>query len=197
MRDKIVLSTFQKALADIAQEQERLFRGLDENDELLAIQIAAYWSKLGKRFPGLTTSWSAVFVSFCVKSAGATKGEFMFSALNSEFVHAAIMNTESAAGVFHAFPVEECAPSVGDIIHNNRPGKKLTFNFASEHTRYGSHSAIVVATGNDTAGAFATTVGGNEGTPGSVLRRRVALDDDGMIIQRHSSPFISVIKTLK
>lgn len=156
-----MLSEFEQALANIAQEQERLFRGLDENDELLADQIRIYWTSLGKRFPGVSTPWSGVFVSFCVKEAGAIRTEFPFSARHSEFVHAAILNAEAGRGVFRAFPIDECAPSVGDIIHNNRRGKKITFKFASEHAKYESHSAIVVATGHDSAGRFATTIGGN------------------------------------
>jgi hypothetical protein len=109
----------------------------------------------------------------------------------------AIHNTETNSGLFRGFPIEECAPSVGDIIHLNRPGKKLTFQFASTHKDYESHSAIVVATGHDSSGHFAMTVGGNEGTPGSVGQRRVILDDDGHIVQNPARPFISVIQNLK
>ena len=54
---------------------------------------------------------------------------------------------------------------------------------------------IVVETGHDSTGRFAVTVGGNESD--SIRRKRVALNDDGLIIQRVNSPYICVIQNLK
>ena len=84
---------------------------------------------------------------------------------------------------------------IGDIIHNNRDGNTHNFAFAASHDDYPSHSAIVVETGHDHSGRFAVTIGGNESD--SIRRKRVALDDDGLIIQRANSPFICVIQNLK
>jgi len=192
-----MLSEFEQNLANIASGEYTSFHEYDETDEPLAKRIKTYWTELDKKFPGVSTPWSAVFVSWCLKTAGATKKEFLFSDRHSEFVFWAIHNAETGEGLFRAYPIEEIPPAVGYIIHNNRVKKKLTFKYAASHNNYPSHSAIVVATGHDANGRFASTVGGNEGDPGSVKRRRVALDDNGLIVQNPKRPFISVIQTLK
>jgi hypothetical protein len=97
--------------------------------------------------------------------------------------------------VFHGIDVTTARPEVGDIIHNNRGGKKIDFAFATKNAAYLSHSAIVVETGTDSLGRFALTVGGNESD--SIRRVRVPLTAAGTIRQRTLNPYISVIKTLK
>ena len=146
-------------------------------------------------FPGVVTPWSAVFVSWCIKQAGAAPGEFKFSPQHSIFVYWAIANAEAQRGLFRAFPISECAPSIGDIIHNNRDGNSFDFAYASSHADYSSHSAVVVDTGHDATGRFATTIGGNESD--SVRRKRVPLDGNGLIVQRAQSPYICIIQTSK
>src|SRR4029450_6441137 len=104
--------------------------------------------------------WSAVFVSWCVKQAGATPTEFSFSAAHSEFVHAAIRNAGTGTGVFRALPVNVRGPTIGDIIQVNRNGQTFDYAFAETHAQYASHSAIVVEVGSDSAGRYAVAVGG-------------------------------------
>jgi hypothetical protein len=98
-------------------------------------------------------------------------------------------------GVFRAFPVDQYAPSLGDIIQNNRGGSKRSFDYARTHKNYSSHSAIVVDVGVDGQGGYAMTIGGNESD--SVRRKVVRLDNKGRIKQRSSNPYIAVIQTLK
>jgi hypothetical protein len=192
-----MLSAFEKALSTVALNEYNAYHGYDETDPALAARIKTYWTDLGWKFPGVKTAWSAVFVSWCLKTAGASKTQFAFSPEHSKFVYWAIHNAETGSGLFRAYPITECTPSIGDIIHNNRPKKKLTFKYAADHDDYPSHSAVVVATGHDASGHYAMTVGGNEGAPGSVRRRRVTLNDEGLIVQNADRPFISVIQTLK
>ena len=85
-------TTFAKKLAATAQKQYDLFHFDSENDPPLANQIEKYWTGLGLSFPGVDTAWSAVFISWCVKQAGATAAEFKFAAAHSVFVHKAIQN---------------------------------------------------------------------------------------------------------
>jgi hypothetical protein len=141
------------------------------------------------------TAWSAVFVSWCIRQAGASAQEFKFSPQHSVYVHWAIANMEARRGVFRAHPIDEVAPSIGDLIQNNRGGNSYDFAYAAEHTSYLSHTAVVVETGHDSAGRYAMTIGGNESD--SIRRKRVALNDDGYIVQRPSNPFICVIQNLK
>lgn len=184
-------------LAKIAEEQHTKFHLIQEDDEPLASQIKRYWTGIGLTFPaiGVREAWSAVFVSWCVKQAGATSAEFLFAAAHSRFVHRAIANAKAGTGVFHGIDVATAKPEVGDIIHNNRLGTDFDFAHAAAHKAYKSHSAIVIETGVDTLGRYALTVGGNESD--SIRRVRVALTAAGTIRQRSTNPYISVIKTLK
>ena len=65
-------SKFAKKLASIAQDQFDRFHLIHEADPPLSGQIKKYWTTLGFEFPGVQVAWSAVFISFCVKTAGAT-----------------------------------------------------------------------------------------------------------------------------
>lgn len=188
-------SAYCTKLAKVAEEQHTKFHLIQEGDEPLRSQIKRYWTGLGFAFPGVTTAWSAVFVSWCVKQAGATAAEFNFAQAHSRFVHKAIDNARRGVGVFHGIDVTIAKPEVGDIIHHNRGGNTFTFAFASANKAYESHSAIVIETGVDTLGRYALTIGGNESD--SIRRVRVPLTASGIIKQRPTNPFISVIKTLK
>ena len=189
-------SPFAKGLAAIAQEQHDMFHMMDEADTELCRQIKKYWTDLNLGFEScVTVAWSAVFVSWCVKKAGATSAEFKFSAAHSVFVNQAIKNALNGDGVFHGVDISTDVPAVGDIIQNNRNGSTHDFDFARTHKNYQSHSAIVVEAGQDAAGGFALTIGGNEGN--SIRRTVVRLKADGTIKQRTQNPFICLVKTLK
>jgi hypothetical protein len=182
-------------LAKIAEDQHRKFHLIQEGDEPLRSQIRRFWRDLGFTFPGVTTPWSAVFVSWCVKKAGALATEFRFAAAHSVFVHQSIQNATGNTGVFRGVDAATAKPAVGDIIQNNRGGTSFNFAHAKANKNYQSHSAIVVETGIDALGAYALTIGGNESD--SIRRVRVALTAAGVIKQRPTNPYICVIKTLK
>lgn len=188
-------SNYRNKLAGTATEQHTKYHLVDENDQPLSGQIKRYWTDIGLPFPGVETPWSAVFVSWCVKTAGAAPAEFKFAQAHSRFVHWAIQNAVNGTGLFRGFNIADYAPQVGDIIHNNRDGNTFDFEFAKNNKDYASHSAIVVETGQDPNGRYALTIGGNESD--SVRRKVVRLKSDGKIKQRTTGPFISVIQTLK
>jgi hypothetical protein len=187
---------FALKLAKVAQDQHTKFFQKNEADPELCGQIKKYWEAVGVPFTSCTTvPWSAVFVSFCVKQAGATATEFQFSPSHSVFVHKAIQNMLNNTGVFRGFDIASHAPSIGDIIQNNRSGGTVNFAFATANSQYSSHSAIVVQTGQDSSGKFALTIGGNESD--SIRGTKVRLNNNGFIIQRANNPYISIIKNLK
>ncbi|HEV7589340.1 MAG TPA: DUF2272 domain-containing protein [Longimicrobium sp.] len=186
---------FATDLVALTQTEHDKFHLEDEHDPKLSAEIKRFWTELGFLFPGVSTPWSAVFVSDCMKRAGAASGEFHFAAAHSEFVFKAIENEKAGTGVFRAVPIDKHAPQPGDVIQNNRGGQTITYDFAAKHPAYTSHSAIVVDVGEDTDGRFAHTVGGNEAN--SIRMKRVRLDSGGLIIQRTPDPFICVIKNLK
>ena len=88
-----VASVFARRLASVAQEQHDTFRFMNEADPQLCGQIKKWTEDIGGSFVSCTSNahpWSAVFVSWCVKEAGATDSEFRFSKRHSVFVHKAI-----------------------------------------------------------------------------------------------------------
>lgn len=187
---------FPNQLAAIAEDQHARYHLMDEADSVLCKQIQAYWTDLGLTFEScVSVPWSAVFASWCVQRAGATAAEFKFSAAHSEFVYEAIKNANSGTGVFQAFDVSAQGPAIGDLIHNNRAGNSFDFTYATKNKSYFSHSAIVVETGEDTAGRYALTVGGNEGN--SIRKTVVRLTAAGLVAQRTVNPFICVVRNLK
>ena len=189
-------SAFAKQLATVAQDQHAKFQFTNEADPALCKQIKKWTQDIGFSFTSCTeVPWSAVFVSWCVKQAGATKSEFKFAMSHSVFVNQAIKNAVKGEGVFHGLEISVHPPNVGDIIQNNRGGHKFNFAFAKTHANYESHSMIVIEIGQDAAGGFAFCVGGNE--KDSVRRSVVRLNSAGLIKQRDANSFISVIKTLK
>jgi len=188
-------STYVTALVALARKQYDDFDQFTEDDPPLRAQIRRYWEGIGFDFPGISTPWSAVFVSWCMRTAGASPDQFKVSTAHSRFVFWAIQNQLNNRGFFRGHPLTNHPPALGDIIQNNRGGQSLTYDFARAHEGYESHSAIVVEVGSDSAGKFARTVGGNENN--SVGLKRVSLTSAGFIQQRPSNPFICVIQNLK
>jgi len=187
-------SAYAKKLAATAVEQYDSFHEFSENDPPLAAQIKRYFQGIGVGFPGVKAPWAAAFVSWCVKTAGASSNEFVFAPTSARFVNAAIKNALQGTGVFRALEVDKYQPQVGDIIQNNR-GNKFSYDYARTHKDYPSHSAIVVEVGADHQGHYAYTIGGNESD--SIRRQRVALNKSGFINQRPTNPYICVIQDLK
>jgi hypothetical protein len=191
-------TAFAGRLASIARDRHNRFQFVNEADPVLCGQIRNWTVDIGGAFVSCTSNahpWSAVFVSSCVKEAGATHSEFKFSKSHSVFVHKAIQDGDRGRGVFHGLEISDHAPNVGDIIHHNRGGGTFSFNDAKENSQYASHSVIVVEIGQDELGRFALSIGGNEGD--AIRRTKVRLTPQGFVQQRGRNPFISVIKTLK
>ncbi len=189
---------FAGRLASVARAQHDRFQLTNEADPLLCAQIRRWTVDIGGAFVSCTSNahpWSAVFVSWCVKEAGATASEFRFSKRHSVFVHKAIQDARGGTGVFHGLDISVHAPNVGDIIQHNRGNARFDFNHARTNSQYASHSIIVVATGQDDVGRFALCIGGNEGD--AIRRTKVRLTPQGFVQQRGRNPFICVIRTLK
>lgn len=184
-----------KRLVTILEEQYNNFHLDSESDVGLSKQIKKYWIELGLSFPGVTTAWSAIFISWCIKKAGATKNEFLFNAAHAKFVNVAIQNMLENKGVFRAFPYQDIEPNLGDIIQNNRGNNIYDFQFARANNAYESHSAIVVEKGTDSKGNYVLTIGGNESD--SIRRKIIRLDDKWRIIKRKINPYISIVQNLK
>jgi hypothetical protein len=190
--DSDMTTSFAKKLADIALEQHDDFHLFHESDPQLCNQIKKYWTDIGLTFTSCTSvPWSAVFVSWCVKKAGATTADFKFAAAHSVFVHDAINNPRA----FKGFDIANHKAAIGDIIQNNRvSGVAFNFAHAAANSTYKSHSAIVVEIGKDTSGKYALTIGGNEND--TVRQQRVQLTATGEVKQI-GTRFISILANQK
>jgi lysozyme family protein len=191
------LTPYVDSLVKIAKGEYQAFHTIVETDEPLRSRIDVYCRGIGIAAPANISkfAWSATFVSWCIKKAGATSREFTFSPTHAVFVRAAIANADAQIGVFRARPIASYAPQVGDLIHRNRSGGTITYAEARTNSEYPSHSAIVVEVGEDQAGRYAMTVGGNEHD--SIRMTRVALNGAGMVAQKAGNPFICVVQDLK
>lgn len=193
----MAVSDFAQELVRVVRGQLAEFGGLDESHPKLRKQIKRYWEETGHRFPdrpkrpGEETPWSAVFVSWCLMEAGATKEEFKFAPAHAIYVKKAIENADKGVGVFRAMPIEKARVEVGDLIHANRENGRITYDQARTRDKYPSHCDIVVAVGS----GFAEVIGGN-------LRNTRAMDTveltaGGFVKQKSRNPYISVVKNLK
>lgn len=190
-------TSFATTLANKTETEFNNFNGHHETTSKMANRIRQYWNGTVGGFTSVGVAWSAVFVSFMVKNAGASATEFKFSARHAEFVKWACDNASAGTGLFRAFDITVYAPKLGDIIQNNRNGNNFDFAHARSHNSYESHSAIVVEEGTDGSGRYVRTVGGNEGdTVGDAI---VRLNAAGLIRQPSSDPkrYICVIQNLK
>lgn len=190
-------TTYATKLASLAEAEFDQLHGSHETTSRMASRIRKYWTDIGMQFPGVGTPWSAVFVSYFVKCAGATAAEFRFADSHSEFVFKAIRNARNEEGVFRGRRISEYAPKIGDIIQNNRGGNSFDFDHAAAHQQYASHSAIVIEEGSDGNGRYVRTIGGNEAD--TVGDRVVRVRSNGLIRQPAADPtrFVCIIENLK
>lgn len=188
--------TYAQKLANTAMAEHAVYHRMKEKDPVFCDQIRKYWQVTGTDVTECVSEpWSAVFVSYCVKTAGASSEEFRFADAHSQFVYQAIRNADRGEGVFRAVPVTAYAPRPGDIIQANRSKNRFDFDHARNNSSYFSHSAIVVRTGKGLFRKYAEIVGGNERD--TVRKSRVKLRKNGLIKQRKRNPYICIIKTLK
>ena len=177
------------AVAAAKAEYDR-YHGIDEGAEPLRSRIADYYEAGGGSRtldPTLDeNAWSAAFVSFCIKQSGASASQFSYSMQHSVFVHAAIANALAGTGVFRGHRIGDHALQLGDLVHHNRSGGKLTYEYARDHANYPSHSCIVVGFEDVDGVRHAITIGGNEGIAGgtgTVGRKSFPLDAKGCLDQ--------------
>lgn len=176
-----------------------------ETDDPHFKRVGDYWHAIGKPFDGRTVgangkriAWSAAFVSFVMREAGAGA---RFPGAASHAIYFQHFVEATGPTLYRALPATVSAPSVGDIIHHGREfaanldfvGARLAF---AADDFYPSHSAIVTAV--DRSAGVVKTIGGNEDE--SVRERSFAVDGDGLLKPRKSGqtslPWIGVLKLI-
>lgn len=160
--------TLPNEIVRLARRELRKYGGCDENREPLNSRIGKYWKELGENFDGTDSNrfWSAAFVSFVVRRAGAG-ASFSYSQRHSAYIHRAIHDrADGIPGRFWGYRPQDLAIGPGDVLAMNQgDSRAISFDEASHNDRYASHCDIVVETGPDRI----ETIGGNVGKrPGTV-----------------------------
>lgn len=122
----------------------------------------------------LENPWSAVFISWVMKAAGAEE-HFDYSRAHWRYVSAAKNNMERRAkqNPFWAFPIDMITPTIGDLVCKGRAGSNATFSNIDQPKK--SHCDIVVKVDS---GEIATIGGNVSNTVGKTV---VKLDNKGFV----------------
>jgi hypothetical protein len=157
--------------------------------------------------------WSAAFICHVMHTAGVQRAHgFEFAARHMNYIVGALRNRERSDTtrpfwlVDHIELAHEVTFEPGDLLCFNRQVNGVWTNHSYTSLRRAfwengnqnaavtgsSHTALIVATGQDARGRFVTTIGGNEGQ--SVRTRRVDLDANGGIPNAQARHIFGLIK---
>lgn len=166
--------------------------GKKEYDDGAWQRIGDYWKFIGGGYQHLTgkdrgTPWSAAFISWCMKQAGA-ESKFPYSAGHAKYINQAIKNVKD--GISDApivgHPPKDYTLKVGDLIGYWRGDTKIRFDNATQIGWYESHTDIVV----EIEPGVAYTIGGN--VMHSVTKRSVKLGPGGNLIDNRENWFVVI-----
>ncbi|QQO01695.1 DUF2272 domain-containing protein [Pseudomonas sp. SW-3] len=150
--------------------------------------VREMWAAIGEPYDGRSrysngseVPWSAAFISWVVRKAGAAYANFQFAASHSVFVNNAIKArfTNRLDKPFWGYRITEKQPEIGDIIQRNRGSGTFSYSYAENHSSYNSHSDIVVEVTPDVA----RVIGGNVSDTVTLNRdlQEYHLDTEGFI----------------
>lgn len=154
-------------------------KGNTETENNFYQKVGRYW-KEGAGMSGIDgrntdAYWSAAFISFVIKNAGAGD-KFLYSNQHSKYIRKAILarkNGDTNYG-FWGYKLNEHAPKVGDLVCYVRGGSKAV-NFDTNSDDYESHVDIVVAKEN----GVLKVIGGN--VINSVSLKHISIDGNGFV----------------
>lgn len=188
-------TSFKQRVRKIAEQEWEFFcQGQKKEDQEGAWQkVGDYWRKgvgITDR-DGRDTQhrWSAAFVSWVMKKAGAGD-KFKYSNWHSDYIRDAIQKRKNNDfnATFKGYRLNEIAPQVGDLVcfSSGEDVGKVDYD-TTRH--YRAHCDIVVATKLDEI----DVIGGNVGE--SVSKRSYKVDSQGYLIDDTRDWFV-VIKNL-
>jgi hypothetical protein len=184
---------FKAELIKLALQEAKASNTLRRGDQPLENRIDFYSRSVGiSATPIVTAHYSAVFISWCMRTAGASATEFPAVASHWQYAAFALRNGEIGAGHFWARRIESYAPQLGDLVHFNRDGRTADFRQIGLGV-YPAESGIVVAQDRSEA----SIIVGNQEPLGNIGHATLALDEKGLLIQRSNDPFICVIEVGK
>jgi hypothetical protein len=185
---------FKQKVKEIAEQEWEFFaRGKKKEYENGFWQrVGTYWREgVGRNLDGRNRKepWSAAFISWVMKKAGAGK-LFKYSSGHSVYIRDVIAkrkNNDSSAA-FKGYKLNEVAPQVGDLVCGAREEYVGKVGYDTT-TDYQAHCDIVVATRSREI----DVIGGNVNN--SVSKKTLKVEADGKIMNPPKSLFV-VIKNL-
>lgn len=198
------MSGFTTTLRDVCLEELTRFGNGKEYNDPFSGYVREYWRAIGinhlsgkTSVGGIRPAWSAAFVSFCVKKAGAGN-RFKYTQAHCHYIAKAMDAAEDPQSSFGyvARRPEGYRPKPGDIVCAGRLyAKQYTYDTARMQymadSFYPSHGDIIV----ETSDKYADAVGGN--LSDSVRRKRLALTSAGelepMTAAGKTYPWIAVL----
>lgn len=190
-------TSFKQRVKEIAEQEWRFFcQGQKKEYEYGYYQrVGDYWREgvgIGYR-DGRDTQhpWSAAFISWVMKKAGAGD-KFKYSSWHSDYITDAIQKRESndSSASFKGYKLNEIAPQVGDLVCFSSGEDKGKVNYNTTG-RYRAHCDIVVATKLDEI----DVIGGNVGE--SVSKKSYKVDSQGYLIDTSRSWFVVIQNLLQ
>lgn len=170
-----------------------------EHDPPFTTRVFMYWNSFSDlatarrrvRYPdGSLQPWSAVFVSFVMRSAGVPESVFPPSARHWDYIRH-VRSAPASAG-FVALDATTTAPQPGDVLCAPRgeTARRITrFDQLLGADSLGTyHCDIVVEVGSSALLA----IGGNVGN--SVTRLRIPLDAGGRAVRTVERPWIALLR---
>lgn len=161
--------------------------GQKEDEPGFSERVNRYWREsLGLNHTGNDDiPWSAAFISWIFKTAGAGSA-FTYSPRHSTYLFKAILASQDAhtKELFVGHRPKDYKAKLGDLIGRARQSW-IDFDH-QKNGEYLSHSDIVVSVGNDSL----DVIGGN--VENSVTRRTLALNPDGTIDTSRYPAFVVV-----
>lgn len=195
------------AVVRICRDELAFFNGgkAKETEDPQFRRVGDYWMAVGQPIDGRTVNtngsrpaWSAAFISFVLKEAGAGD-RFKYSVAHCHYFQDFADRQGSA--LYEAVPADEVTPSPGDIVHHGR-GDAAKHDFAAARSDYGSdsfypsHSSIVVEV--DHNAGLVRTIGGNESD--SVRLATYPIDKNGRLKPRkigsNTLPWIGILRLI-
>ncbi|QUY45449.1 DUF2272 domain-containing protein [Acaryochloris marina] len=150
-------------------------------------RVGDYWQSIGLNYTGKDTNqaWSASFISWVMKEAGAGNN-FQYSRRHSTYIADAIQNKKNGNinAPFVGYKLQDYSPEIGDLVCYSR-ASWVSYNTTSN--RYPSHCDIVVANVQDAV----EVIGGN--VKNSVSKKVIHLDGNGKV-DDSEFPWFVVIK---
>ncbi len=174
-----------------------------EFDDPQYLRVGDYWDSISSGYDGRTKgadgtnpAWSAAFVSFVLREAGAGD-RFPGSQAHCHYFQHFV--DRAGANLYEALRSDQVTPRPGDILHYGRRWAKQ-YNFSTARQNYAadsfypSHSDIIVAV--DANQKVVKAIGGN--ISNSVKEKTFHLDENGRLVERvvegQTYPWIGLLR---